>query len=139
MCYYKLNYPEKFRGNVTFERDSNTYISIRSSKNGVATDLSPIGKRMLEGMQRNLATTEVYEILDADFIEIYYGANAELSTSIFTMTFDQTNYVQGSTQGSATSSFDLWKILVIAASTIFLIIVVIIAVLLIIWIKCREK
>jgi uncharacterized membrane protein len=125
MCYYKLNYPEKFRGNVTFHKDSNTDISIRSSKNGVATDLSPIGKRMLEGVHRNLATKEVYEILDADFIEIYYGANAELSTSIFTMTFDQTNYFQGTTQGSATSSFDLWKILAIVVLIVVIIILVV--------------
>jgi hypothetical protein len=103
MCYYKLNYPEKFRGNVTFHRDSNTDILIRSSKNGVATDQSPIGRRMLKDVHRKLAKTEVYEILDADFIEIYYGANAELSTSIFTMTFDHTNYVQGATQGSTSS------------------------------------
>jgi hypothetical protein len=118
MCYYKLNYPQKFNGNVTFQRDSNTDISIRSSKNGVATDLSPIGRRMLEGVQRNLATTDVYEILDADFIEIYYGANAKLSTSIFTMAFDHTNYFQGATQTSTTSSFDLWKILAIVVSIV---------------------
>jgi ABC-type multidrug transport system permease subunit len=124
MCYYKLNYPEKFRGNVTFERDSNTYISIRRSKNGVFTDLSSIGRRILEGVQRNLATTDVYEILDADFIEIYYGANAELSTSIFTMTFDHTNYFQGATQTSTTSRSKPWKILVIVVSIVIFIIVI---------------
>jgi hypothetical protein len=140
MCYYKLNYPEKFRGNVTFERDSNTYISIRRSKNGVFTDLSSIGRRILEGVQRNLATTDVYEILDADFIEIYYGANAELSTSIFTMTFDHTNYFQGATQTSTTSRSKPWKILVIVVSIVIFIIVIgiIIAVPSIIWMKRRR-
>jgi hypothetical protein len=125
MCYYKLNYSEKFRGNVTFERDSNTDILIRSSKNGVTTDLSPIGRRMLEDVHRNLATTEVYKILDADFIEIYYGANSELSTSIFTMTFDHTNYFQGATQTSTTSSSKPWKILGIVVVTVVIVILVV--------------
>jgi hypothetical protein len=141
MCYYKLNYSEKFRGNVTLERDSNTNISIRSSKNGVVTDLSSVGRRMLEDMHRNLAKTEVYSILEADYIEIYYGANAELPTSIFTMTFDHNYYIQGATQTSTTSSFDLWKILAIVVSiVIFTILIgIVIALSSIAWRKRRRN
>jgi cbb3-type cytochrome oxidase subunit 3 len=91
-CYYKLEYSTKFTDNFTIERDVNTELSLRSSSDGVQVDLTPVSKRMLNNEKRLLTTTETYEVTNADYVEIYYGANSELSSSNFVITSTQSYY-----------------------------------------------
>jgi cbb3-type cytochrome oxidase subunit 3 len=60
---------------------------------------------MLNNEKRFLTMTETYEITDADYVEIYYGANSELSSSNFVITSTQSYYETPSdTSGEEESS-----------------------------------
>lgn len=86
---YNVQFSRKYSDTFTISKDINVDITLRSTSDGVTTDLTPSSRRNLRSAHRNLATSETYTVTDVDSIEIYYGANAELSSS--TLTFSSTS------------------------------------------------
>jgi hypothetical protein len=97
---YNIEFPEKFSGSLTIQRDANTELTLKSHSGAKIIDLSPTNRRNLKGIQRNLANIEIYTVIDSVLLEVYYGANKELPNSNFLITTSQNINESKDTGGS---------------------------------------